>query len=169
MSLAPVSGKAVDPSRPTPGGWGERFGAEQSAALQSLQRRVERAGTWLIHAHRGGREPALKVGRELISLWRHDEFRHLFQVITAVWGFGFFAQAAARVAIVQETSTGTALAVSNVLPFAVAALLTAWTVGYGQYHKRKGERLTAAAGARAELPDALDKPDDVTARPQRES
>ena len=40
----------------------------------------------------------------------------------------------------QNTSTGTALAVSKVMPYAVAAVLTAWTVGYGRYQKRKGEQ-----------------------------
>ena len=104
--------------------------------------------------------PDTPQGRELTSLWRHDEFRRLFRIITAVWGTGFAAEAAARVVIVQQTSAGTALAVSNVLPFAVAAVLSAWTVGYGQYHKRKGERLAAAA-ARAERPDALDRPADA--------
>jgi hypothetical protein len=107
--------------------------------------------------------PDTPRGRELTSLWRHDEFRHLFRIITAVWGTGFAAEAAARIVIVQNTSAGTALAVSNVLPFAVAGLLCAWTVGYGQYHKRKGERLAAAAGARPALSAAPDLPAETTA------
>jgi hypothetical protein len=66
-----------------------------------------------------------------------------------VWGIGYLAEAAARVVIVQNTSTGTALATSKSLPFAVAGVLMAWTFGYGRYSKRKGERQAAAAAARA--------------------
>ena len=93
--------------------------------------------------------PDTPKGREFTGLWQYEGFRRAFRVITAVWGAGYVAEAAARVAIVQNTSTGTALAVSKVLPYAVAAMLAAWTVGYGRYHKRKGERLAAAAAARA--------------------
>jgi hypothetical protein len=93
--------------------------------------------------------PDTPKGQEFTGLWQYAEFRRVFQVITAVWGIGYLAEAAARVAIVQNTSTGTALAITKVLPYAVAAALTAWTVGYGRYQKRKGERLAAAAAAAA--------------------
>jgi hypothetical protein len=102
--------------------------------------------------------PDTPKGREFTGLWRYEEFRRVFRVITAVWGAAYVAEAAARVAIVQNTPAGTALAVSKVLPYTVAAVLTAWTVGYGQYQKRKGERLAAAAArARAQelAPEAL--------------
>ncbi len=91
--------------------------------------------------------PDTPKGQEFTGLWQYAEFRRVFKVITAVWGIGYLAEAAARVVIVQNTSTGTALAVSKVLPYAVAAALMAWTFGYGRYQKRKGERLAAAAGA----------------------
>jgi hypothetical protein len=61
-----------------------------------------------------------------------------------VWGAGFLMEAAARVAIVYDTSTGTALAISKVTPFVWLAALSAWTVVYGRYQKKKGERLAAA-------------------------
>ncbi len=93
--------------------------------------------------------PDTPKGREFTGLWQYDGFRRVFRVITAVWGASYVAEAAARVAIVQNTSAGTALAVSKVLPYTVAAVLIAWTVGYGRYQKRKGERLAAAAAARA--------------------
>jgi hypothetical protein len=105
--------------------------------------------------------PDTTQGRELVSFWRHHEFRHLFRVITVVWGTAFVAEAAAGIALVQHTTAGTALALSNVLPFPVAGALIAWTVGYGRYHRRKGERL-AAAQARGALLDAPDLPDDTT-------
>jgi intracellular septation protein A len=90
-----------------------------------------------------------RQGREFTDLWQYKEFRHVFRVMTTVWGATYLAEAAARVVIVQNTSAGTALAISKVLPYAVAGVLVLWTVGYGRYQKRRGERLAAAAVARA--------------------
>jgi hypothetical protein len=67
-------------------------------------------------------------------------FRHVFRVMTIVWGMGFLAEAAARIVIVEVTSTGTAFAISKVLPYVVAGLLGAWTFGYGNWSRRRGER-----------------------------
>jgi hypothetical protein len=91
-----------------------------------------------------------RLGREFADLWQYDEFRHVFRVITVVWGSAYLAEAAARVVIVQNTSAGAALATSRVMPYVVAAVLSAWTVGYGRYQKRQGERLAAAAAEGAE-------------------
>ena len=44
------------------------------------------------------------------------------------------------------------------MPYAVAAVLIAWTVGYGRYQKRKGEQLAAAAEARRPAAAAGDRP-----------
>jgi hypothetical protein len=95
--------------------------------------------------------PDTAKGREMTSLWQHEGYRRVFRVITAVWGIGFLLEAALRVVIVYDTSTGTALASSKVTPFLWAAILSAWTVGYGAHHKKKGERLAAAA-ATSEIP-----------------
>ena len=92
-----------------------------------------------------------RQGREFADLWQYDEFRHVFRVITVVWGSAYLAEAAARVVIVQNTSAGAALATSRVMPYAVAAALSAWTVGYGRYQKRQGERLAAAAAEGADV------------------
>jgi hypothetical protein len=86
-------------------------------------------------------------GREFESLWQYHEFRHTFQVITAVWGVGYLVEAGVRVLIVEHTSTGTALASSKVTPFIFAGILAAWTALYGNRQRRKGERLAAAAEA----------------------
>jgi hypothetical protein len=51
-----------------------------------------------------------------------------------------------KVLIVEHTSTGTALASSQVLPIVWAAVLCAWTVAYGNYRWKQGERAAAAAG-----------------------
>ncbi len=91
--------------------------------------------------------PDTVKGREMTGLWqRYEGYRRVLRVITAVWGVGFLVEAALRVVIVYHTSTGTALASSKVTPFLFAGVLSAWTIGYGRYHKKKGERM-AAAGA----------------------
>ncbi|MBV9794301.1 MAG: hypothetical protein JO016_10210 [Actinobacteria bacterium] len=87
--------------------------------------------------------PGSAQGQEMTGLWsKHHEFRHLFRVITAVWGAGFLVEAALRVVIVENTSTGTALAISKVMPFVVAGILAAWTAAYGTYQRRKNEGRT---------------------------
>ena len=90
--------------------------------------------------------PDTDQGREMNQLWQYEGYRRVFRIITAVWGCGFFLEAALRVLIVYSTSTGTALTLSKITPFAFAGIFTAWTVGYGTYQKRKGERMAAAAG-----------------------
>jgi hypothetical protein len=91
--------------------------------------------------------PESQQGREFANLWQYKEFRHIFQVITVVWGAAFLIEAAVRVVIVQETSAGTALTVSKIMPYGVIALMVAWNVAYGRHHKRRGG-LAAAAAAR---------------------
>jgi hypothetical protein len=99
--------------------------------------------------------PDTERGREFAGLRQYKEFRRAFVVITVVWGAAYLVEAAVRVLIVQETSAGTALAVSKVLPYAVAAVLIAWTVGYGRLQKRRGDRI-AAAYAAAEASEAAE-------------
>jgi hypothetical protein len=95
--------------------------------------------------------PDTAKGREMTSLWQYEGYRRVLRVITAVWGIGLLLEAALRVVIVYNTSTGTALASSKVTPFLWAAILSAWTVAYGAHHKKKGERMAAATG---ETPEA---------------
>jgi intracellular septation protein A len=90
--------------------------------------------------------PDTKKGREMTAFWKFEEFRHIFRIITAVWGVGFLIEAALRVVIVYNTSTGTALAISKVSPYVAAALLSGWTVACSAYLKRKGERTGAVTG-----------------------
>jgi hypothetical protein len=86
-------------------------------------------------------------GRDFEALWRYEGFRHTFRLFTVVWGITYLAEAAARVIIVETTSTGTALTVSKVMPYVVGAALAAWMFGYGRHARRKGERLAAEAQA----------------------
>jgi len=96
--------------------------------------------------------PESARGREMTSLWRHERYRQVFRVITAVWGISFVVDAALRVVIVFTTSTGTALAISKVMPFVFAGILSAWTVGYGTRRRKQGERMLAASGAVPQTP-----------------
>jgi hypothetical protein len=77
-------------------------------------------------------------GREMTRLWNHEEaYRRDVRIVTAVWGAAFLLEAAVRVVIVYNASTGTALTISKAMPFVVGGVVSAWTVGYGAYRKRK--------------------------------
>jgi hypothetical protein len=81
-------------------------------------------------------------GREMAALWqRYEGFRRDMRVITVVWGVAFLIEAALRVVIVFNASTGTALAISKVTPFLVTGIMSAWTVAYGTYRKKRAEKL----------------------------
>jgi len=67
--------------------------------------------------------------------------------MTVVWGIAYLAEALVRIIVVELTSGGTALAISKIMPYAVAGVLAAWTALYGQRAGRRGERLGAAAAA----------------------
>lgn len=95
--------------------------------------------------------PDTAKGLEMTRLWQYEGYRHIFRVITAVWGIAFLLEAAIRIVIVYNTSTGTALASSKVTPFLFAGIMSAWTVAYGTRQKKKGERLAAITG---EVPGA---------------
>jgi hypothetical protein len=97
-------------------------------------------------------------GREFEGLWQYPAFRRMFSLFTVVWGVTYLAEAAARVVIVEMTSTGTALAVSKVMPYAVAGLLTGWMVLVGRRARRRGERLAAQANAHASTRTAVPEP-----------
>jgi hypothetical protein len=90
--------------------------------------------------------PDTEKGREMTRLWQYEGFQRVFRVITATWGVGFLCEAALRVVIVENFSTGTALAISKVMPFVIGGLLSAWTVAYGTLRRKKGERMTPTAG-----------------------
>jgi hypothetical protein len=71
-----------------------------------------------------------------------------------VWGVAYLAEAAARVIIVETTSTGTALTVSKVMPYVVAAAIVAWMIAHGRHARREGERLAAETQAAGNAPEA---------------
>lgn len=86
-------------------------------------------------------------GREFAARWRYPGFRRAFRVFTAVWGVAYLAEAAARVILIETTTTATALTVSKVMPYAVAVILVRWMIVHGRRAKRSGETLAAAAQA----------------------
>jgi hypothetical protein len=84
--------------------------------------------------------PDTAKGREMISLWKYEGFRHIFRIITAVWGAGFLLEAALRAAIVYNTPAGTALSLSKIMPYLWAGIFVSWTVAYGRYHQKRPDR-----------------------------
>jgi hypothetical protein len=91
--------------------------------------------------------PDTPKGREFENRWQYAGFRRVFNLMTIVWGVAYLAEAATRVIIVENTSAGTALTISKIMPYAVAGALVAWMMVYGQHAKRKGEAMAAAARA----------------------
>jgi len=91
--------------------------------------------------------PDSEQGREFVELRQYKEFRQTFVVMTVVWGTAYLIEAAARIVITANTSTGTALAVSKVSPWAFLGVLAAWTFAYGRSQQRKGEARGAAYAA----------------------
>jgi len=89
-------------------------------------------------------------GRDFASLWQYHGFRHAFRLYTVVWGVAYLAEAAARVVLVETTSTSTALTISKVMPYAVGAAIIAWMTAHGRHARREGERLAAEAKAEAQ-------------------
>jgi intracellular septation protein A len=101
-------------------------------------------------------------GREMVRLWQYPGFRRIFRTMTVVWGVGYLVEAAIRVVIVENTSTGTALAISKIMPFVFAAALVAWTFGYGQQQGRKGRQIEARLAAEAAAGPAQDAGEPAT-------
>jgi hypothetical protein len=98
-------------------------------------------------------------GRDFTALWRYPGFRHVFRLFTVVWGVTYLAEAVSRVVIVETTSTATALTISKVMPYAVAAALVGWMTAYGRRAKREGERLAAEAQATTDAQAAVHAPE----------
>jgi hypothetical protein len=93
-------------------------------------------------------------GREFSSLWQYPAFRHAFNLFTVVWGVTYLAEAAARVALVELTSTSTALTVSKFMPYVVAGALALWMTGYAHRAKRRRAVQQASVEQAADRPAA---------------
>jgi len=101
--------------------------------------------------------PDTRKAHDVTSAWRYPGFRRAFRIITVAWGAGYLVEAAIRVAIVVTTSTGIALVCSKLIPYVFAAVLSAWTLVYGEHEKRKAERLAnASVDARATATTSAD-------------
>ncbi len=89
--------------------------------------------------------PDTAKGREMTMLWQtYEGFRRIFRIMTVVWGVGFLIEAALRIVVVFNTSTGTALAISKVTPFMFVGILLAWTFAYGALNRKRAERMIGA-------------------------
>jgi hypothetical protein len=98
--------------------------------------------------------PDTPKGRDVTSAWRYPGFRRAFQVITVAWGIGYLVEVAVRIVLVETVSTGIALVGSKLVPYAFGLVLGIWTLVYGEYEKKKAERLHAAVAATSEASSA---------------
>jgi len=89
--------------------------------------------------------PDTRKGREVVGAWQYPGFRRAFGVITAAWGVAYLIEVAARLVVVETTSTWIALLFSKLIPYVFAFALSGWTLAYGEHEKKKAERLAAAA------------------------
>jgi hypothetical protein len=87
--------------------------------------------------------PDTPKGREVSDAWQYPGFRRAFQVITAAWGIAYLIEVAARLLVVETTSTGIALLFSKLVPYVFAFGLSLWTLGYGEHEKKKAVQLAA--------------------------
>ncbi len=94
-------------------------------------------------------------GHDFERSWTRRRFQRRFRVVTAVWGIAYLAEAVARVAIVETTSTSTALTVSKAMPYAVAGLLVAGMIVYAQLAKRRVGCAAMATGSLTRVYQAL--------------
>jgi uncharacterized membrane protein len=91
--------------------------------------------------------PQTARGREFASLWRWESFRHVFRVVTVVWGLAYIAESAVKAVIIESMSISSAKAVTQVLPYVVLCPLIAWNLVYGKRRQAEGERMAARAAA----------------------
>lgn len=82
-------------------------------------------------------------GRDFESKWQYREFRHIFVLITVVWGAAFLAETVAQIVIIESASPDVAKTTANTMPIAVAAVMVGWTVMYGRWQRARGERQMA--------------------------
>jgi hypothetical protein len=79
-------------------------------------------------------------GHAFAEMWNYSEFRHIFKVITVVWGLVFLGESALQAILVETASINTAKLTSNVLPVVVFVLTFAWTRAYGRHVQHRNER-----------------------------
>ena len=73
---------------------------------------------------------------EFDDLWDVPEARRVFVVLTAVWGVALVAEAAVRAALALTLSTGTFLAVTPIVNWAVLGSLIYFTIAYVRARRR---------------------------------
>jgi hypothetical protein len=79
----------------------------------------------------GGRHSA--KGAEMDTDYdQYEEARYFWRTVTTVWGLTHIALAAVLTAIVQGSSTSTALTVNRTVPWVLTGVLIAWAVWWGE-------------------------------------
>jgi uncharacterized membrane protein len=63
---------------------------------------------------------------------QYEEARYFWRIVTTVWGLTHIALAAVLTAIVQGSSTSTALTFNRTVPWVLTGVLIAWAVWWGE-------------------------------------
>jgi len=90
-----------------------------------------------------GHDPARMA--EFNALWQSPAARHVFRVMTVVWGVGWVGEFALKVLIVTALSITQALVVGPIESTTITVLLIAWSIRYGRASRERAQRLKAAA------------------------
>jgi hypothetical protein len=88
------------------------------------------------------------------ALWHNPAARHVFRVMTAVWGIGWLLEVGLKVLIVFTLSIPQALVVGPIESGAITIVLLLWTLRYARAARRRGEARLAAEAARQAPPSA---------------
>ncbi|WP_405017136.1 hypothetical protein OHV05_08665 [Kitasatospora sp. NBC_00070] len=83
------------------------------------------------------------------GLWALPGFRKVQRNLTIGWGVVYVAEAAVRVALSYELSTGAMVTLNSVLSYAVTGALIAWTLLYAKRARARGQAAAAAAAVPA--------------------
>ena len=80
------------------------------------------------------------------SLWQYPTFRQAQYIMTAVWGIAFVLEAVARVVLVYGFPIPVNLMqiLSEIMSYAVLALLMVWTVAYAKTTRARADRARIA-------------------------
>lgn len=91
-----------------------------------------------------GEDPARQAAYD--DLYEIEEAKHVFAVITVVWGIGLIVEALLRVVLAAVLPTGPFLAVSPVLWAVAFAGLFTFTIRYSAVARERGEAELAESG-----------------------
>jgi hypothetical protein len=86
------------------------------------------------------------------GLWERPGARHVFRVMTVVWGLGWLGEFLLKVVLVATLTIPQVLVAGPIESNGSTIALILWTIRYANVSRRRGEAARAAAGAAAARP-----------------